>query len=223
MRFFVEEFGVVLTEFVEEDVVLAADVSAVGGDEEEEDGVALDVAQETYAEPFAPAGAFDDAGDVRHDEGAVVAVGDDAEVGDEGGEGVVGDFGFGGGDDGEEGGFSGVGESDEPDIGEDFEFEDDGALDAGFAGLGEAGGLVGGGFEVPVAEPSASSFDEEGSFAVGGDFADGLSGFGVAATVPRGTSTMTSSPSAPVLRFSLPLPPSPAKMWRWYLRWMRVQ
>jgi hypothetical protein len=46
--------------------------------------------------------------------------------------------------------------------------------------LGEAGGLVGGGFEVPVAEPSASSFDEEGSFAVGGDFADGLSGFGVA-------------------------------------------
>lgn len=44
---FIEELGVVLAKFLEEDVVLAVDVVGVGGDEEKEDGVALDVTEES--------------------------------------------------------------------------------------------------------------------------------------------------------------------------------
>lgn len=43
------------------------------------------------------------------------------------------------------------------------------------------------------------------------------------AIVPSGTSITTSAPFLPVLRAPLPLSPSPAKMWRWYLRCISVQ
>ena len=48
-----------------------------------------------------------------------IADGDDAEVGLEGGEGVVGDFGAGGGDARDERGFADVGVADEADVGEE--------------------------------------------------------------------------------------------------------
>ena len=107
-------------------------------------------------------------------------VGDDAEVRDECREGVVGYFGFGGGDDGEECGFAGVRESDESDVGEDFEFEDGGELDAVFARLREAWCLECRGAEVPVAEASPSAFGEDFLFAVLGDFEELLACVGVA-------------------------------------------
>ena len=137
------------------------------------------MAQESEAQAFALAGAFDDAGDVGHDERAVIAVGDDAELGLHGGEGIVGNLGSRGGDGGEEGGLAGVGESDEADVSEEFEFEDDGFFDGGFAGLGVARGAVCGGGEVPVAEASAASAQEFHFLAVVLDFAEEFAGFGV--------------------------------------------
>ncbi len=176
---FVQEFGVVLAQFFEQGLVLAGDVVGVAGDDKEEGGVAFDVAQEAQAEPFAAVGALDDAGDVGHDEGACVAIGDDAEVGHQGGEGVVGDFGFGGGEAGQQGGFAGVGEAHQPDVGQQLELEDFPFLAARLAGLGVARGLVGGGLEVGVAQAAAAARYEDALLAVAGDFEFDLAGFGV--------------------------------------------
>jgi hypothetical protein len=102
-EFLVKEGIVVAFEFAEEDVEFLAMVLAVGGYEEEEDGVAFDMSEESVAEAFAFGGSFDDAGEVGDAEGLSVAVFDHAELWGEGGEGVVGDPGFGGGDAGQEG------------------------------------------------------------------------------------------------------------------------
>ena len=105
----------------------------VGGvariNEMDEEARALDVLQEANAEPSALVCAFDEAGKIGDDEGAAefgavaagAAVGvDDAEIRFERGERIVGDFGARGGDDGDERGSSGVGKTDEADIGEEF-------------------------------------------------------------------------------------------------------
>ena len=53
---------------------------------------------------------------------------DDAELGVQGGEGVVGDFRLGGGDDGQEGGFAGVGQADQTGVGDQFQAQPDPAF-----------------------------------------------------------------------------------------------
>ena len=74
-------------------VVLDGVAALAAGDVEyvNEHARALDVTEEIVAEAHALAGAFDKAGDVGHDE-AALAEADDAEVGLEGGEVVIGDL-----------------------------------------------------------------------------------------------------------------------------------
>ena len=147
--------------------------------EVDEDGGALDVFEELDAEAGAEVGAFDEAGHVGDGEGLFVgwvADLDDAEVGLEGGEGVVGDFGFGGGEARDERGFADVGEADEAGVGEQAELE---AVVAGFAGAAEfvlARGLVGGGGEVLVAAAAASALGDDDFFAGMGEVVDELAG-----------------------------------------------
>ena len=93
---------------------------------------------------------------------------DDAEIGLEGGEGVVGDLGFGGGEARDERGLADVGVADEAGVGEETEFEAVGALFAGAAELVFARGLVGAGGEVLVAASAATAFgDDDGLVGVG--------------------------------------------------------
>jgi len=83
----------------------------------DEQAGALDVAQELSAQAGAEMRAFNEAGHVGDDEGfkiRLLADGDHAEVGLEGGEGVIGDFGARGGDAGDESGLAGVGVADKP-------------------------------------------------------------------------------------------------------------
>ena len=54
--------------------------------------------QETQAEPFAFVRTFDDPGNVRHHEALAIVIRDDPQIGNEGGERVVSDLRFGGGD-----------------------------------------------------------------------------------------------------------------------------
>ena len=148
-------------------------------DEVDEDGGALDVAEELDAETGAEVGAFDEAGHIGDGEGKVVgsfADLDDTEVGLEGGEGVVGDFGAGGGEARDEGGFANVGEADEAAVGEEAEFE---AVAAFFAGAAEfvlAGGLVDGGGEMLVAAAAAASTGDDDFVAGGGEIVDEFAG-----------------------------------------------
>jgi len=91
-------------------------------DEVDEDAGAFDVAEELGTQTCAEMRAFNEAGDVGNDEAFFVgslANGDDAELRLEGSEGVVGNFGAGGGDARDEGGLAHVGVADEADIGED--------------------------------------------------------------------------------------------------------
>jgi hypothetical protein len=74
-----------------------------------------------YSQPRTKVRAFNKSGHIGDDEGLLLrllADGDDAEVGFEGGEGVVGDFGARGGDAGDERGFAGVGIADQADVGQ---------------------------------------------------------------------------------------------------------
>ena len=90
-----EQFGIVFLEFLEEGTVSCGDVVLLGGDHEQEYGVALDVAQEADAYAAAFVSAFDDARDVGHYERAVVVVLDNSQVGLQCGEGIVGNLRFG--------------------------------------------------------------------------------------------------------------------------------
>ena len=133
-------------------------------DEVDEEVGALDVAQEAVTEAGALVRALDEAGNVGNDKGLLIgsfADGDDAEIGLEGGEGVVGDFGFGGGDARDERGLADVGVADNADVGEDLELEAEGEFFAGVAHFVLAGSLVGGGGEVLVAAPTASAVGDD--------------------------------------------------------------
>ena len=147
--------------------------------EVDEDGCALDVAEELDAEACAEVGAFDEAGHVGDGEAEVVggvADLDDAEVGLEGGEGVVGDLGAGGGEARDERGFADVGEADEAGVGEEAELEAEVAFFAGAAELVLAGGLVGGGGEVLVATAAAAAAGDDELVVGGGEVVDELVG-----------------------------------------------
>ena len=86
--------------------------------------------------PGAEVRALNQARHVGDDEGLLIrllAHGDHAEVGFEGGEGVVGDLGLGGGDAGDERGLAGIGVADQADVGQQLQLQPVIALLAGAA------------------------------------------------------------------------------------------
>ena len=117
---FVEELWVILGEFAKEYFILMLDVELFAADHEKKDGIAFDMAEEANAEAFAFAGTLDNARNVGDAERVVVAVFDDAEVGYQGGEWVVGNLGFGRRYHAEKGGLACVGEAHKAYVGQDF-------------------------------------------------------------------------------------------------------
>ena len=88
---------------------------------------ALDMAEEAVADADALMRALDQAGNVGDDEFARVDAGD-AEAGMQRGEGIVGDLRLGRGDGGEEGRLAGIGQADQPGIGDQLQPQPDRAL-----------------------------------------------------------------------------------------------
>jgi len=129
---------------------------------------------------------FDDPGDVRHDEGALVAERDDSQVGDESGEGVIRYFGPYRGNPGNQGGLAGIGVPDDPHIGHEFQFQADLAGFSGLAGFGVAGSLVGGGGKPGISPASQSSPGNDESLGFPGQVFEHLSRFRVAHDSPPG-------------------------------------
>ncbi len=159
-RYFYGETG----ELVRDDAEVFDGIGTARGvghvDEMGEHAGALNVAQELDAEAGAEMRAFNQSGHVGDDEGLLVGLladRDHAEIGLEGGEGIVGDFGARGGDAGDERGLAGVGIADEADVGEQLEFETIAALLAGAAQFVLARSLVGAGGEVLVATAAAAT------------------------------------------------------------------
>ena len=148
-------------------------VVVVDVDEMEENRGAVDVAQESVAEPLAFGGTFDEAGDVG-DEQILVVDGGDAKIRGDGSEGVVGNFGLGVRNNGEEGGFAGVGQADKTNVSEEFEFEFSLEGFARFANFGDDRGLASARFEVSVTEAAVATFCDDCFFLVVSEVGDNL-------------------------------------------------
>src|ERR1700735_5525627 len=147
-----------------------------------EDAGALDVFEELDAEAGAEVRAFDEARHVGYGEATLigsVADLDDAEVGFEGGEGVVGNLGAGGGEARDERGLADVGIAYEADVGEEAEFE---TIVVGVAEATElmfARGLMRRGGEVLVATATATAAGDDDLVVGVGEIVDDLAGVGV--------------------------------------------
>ena len=91
----------------------------------DQQAAAFDVLQEIVAESPALAGAFDQSGQVRHDEGETVIDLDHAELRRQSGEGIIGDLGSRGRDDRQQRGFADAGVADQTDIRQKLQLHDD--------------------------------------------------------------------------------------------------
>ena len=129
------------------------------------------MAQESRAEAAALVRPLDDARNVGHHERLVVARLDDAQVGFERRESIVGDLGLGGRDDRQQRRLPGVGKTDQAHVGQDLKFENESPLVALLAGLRITRRLVGGALEMPVAQASAAALEQHQLLAVLGHLA----------------------------------------------------
>ncbi len=136
---------------------------------------ALDVAQELVAQALALCGALDEAGDVCHDEGAVVAV-DHAQVGHQGGKGIVRDLGARSAHAGDEARLAHGGHADERGVCHKLHLELDPALVCRLAQLGEGRGAARRSDEVRVAAAAVSTLEGADALAVVGEVRDLLDG-----------------------------------------------
>jgi hypothetical protein len=135
---------------------------------------AFDMGEELGAKAAAFRGAFDQAGNVGHDEFVPVDA-DDAEVRDQGGERVVGDLRPGVRDGGEEGGLAGVRQAHKSRIGDQFQAQPDRALDALLPRIGAGRGAVGRGFEAQVAPAAVAALGQQHALPDAGEVGkDGL-------------------------------------------------
>ncbi len=125
-------------------------------DEDAEHPGALDVPEELVAETFAVPGAFDESGHVRDDEICFTPP-DNSQVGDQGGERIVGDARFGRRDHRDQGGLADVGEADERDVRQELQLEVPPDLLTRFAQLGEARGAPLVGEEPGIAPPTVAT------------------------------------------------------------------
>ena len=139
---------------------------------------AVDVPQEIVAQTGALTGAFDDAGNVSHDEGHALVHPHHAQIGIEGGKVVIGDLGLGLGDHAQQCGLAHIGETDEAHVRQQLQLQKYIVALAGQARLGEARHLPGGGGEVHIAPAAPAALAEDIGLAAAHVLND-LIGFGV--------------------------------------------
>ena len=177
---------------------------------------ALDVGEEVVAEPGALAGALDQAGDVGEHELALVAF-EHAEHRRERRERVVGDLRRGARQPREQRGLAGVGQPDEPDVGEQLQPQLEPALLARQAALGEARRLARGRGEALVALAARAAARDRRALARRRAAPSGArrdrppSSSRPTICVPGGTRIVSVSPSAPWRCAPSPCPPRPAR------------
>ena len=146
----------------------------------EEESAAVDVAQEIVTQTSAFGGAVNESGDIGGHEAVASRHLDNAQIGGEGGEMVVGDLGTRRADAGQQGGLTHAGVADEAHVGDHLQLHEDLPLLAAGAVLGELGSLAGGGGEVAVAPaPSAASAADVVRAAVLGHIVNDLARGGV--------------------------------------------
>ena len=171
-------------EFSHDDLDVFDDVRTAAGvgdiEQVHQQARALDVAEKLHAQASAFVSAFDQARDVGDHEADFVLLvtdRDDAEIRLQSGEGVVGDFGAGGGDAGDQRGLADVGIADQADISEEFEFEAEDAFLAGTSFFVLARSLMGGGRKACVATAASAPVGDDDALVGMGEVPDFVAGF----------------------------------------------
>ena len=168
---------------------------------------AVHMAQKVVAQAGTVGGALDDTGDIGHDEGDALLHIHHAQIGEQGGEVVVGDLGLGPADHAEQGGLAHVGKAHQPHVGQQLQLQHNLPALTGQAGLGEAGDLAGGGGKVLVAPsaPAAPAQDKGGlvrhipdDLAGGGIPDDGATGHLEEQVLPVPAGAAVAAPGAPL-------------------------
>ena len=104
----------------------------------------------------------------------------DTEVGRQGGKGVMGYFGFGSGNTADEGGFSGIGQTDKAHIRNQLQIEFNFECLTRFTRLGKTGGAVGGCFKPGITETASTTIGNNDFFARSRKILDELAGLNIA-------------------------------------------
>ena len=133
----------------------------INRDHKEEYRVAFNVAEEAESQPFSLCSPLDDTGDVCHYKGAIVSITNNTEIRNKGGKRIVGNLGFSRCYGTQKRRLTGIGQANQPYIGEGLELQNDLTLLCRFAGLCEAGSLIGGIFEEGISLPSTPPLKEE--------------------------------------------------------------
>ena len=175
----VQEFGVVLRELAQQNIVILLNIIAIGRNHKQQHRISLDVAQEACADTLALVCALDNSGNIRHNERLMVASLDNAQIRLQSSKCVVCNLGFGCRNNRQQGTLAGIGEAYKTYICQDLQFEDECALSTLLTRLCIAWSLVCGGLEVPVAQTSATTLQQYELLALLGDLADNL-GVGLA-------------------------------------------
>src|SRR3989449_7316614 len=129
---------------------------------------------------------FDEPGDIGDHEAAIDPDTNHPEIRMQGGERVVGNFGAGSGDGANEGGLSGIGKSQQSNIGKHLQLELEPAMLAGLAGSRFSWRAVGARFEIDIAEAPFASPREQCDLLVLGEVSDRFPGLRVRDHGPRG-------------------------------------
>ena len=101
----------------------------------------------------------------------------DAEIGDDGSEGVVGDLGSCGGDDRKEGRLAGVGQTDEANVCEELQLYLGFVSFAWLTDFGDDGGLADTGLEMSIAEAAVTAARYDSGLTVDGEVGDNFAVF----------------------------------------------
>src|SRR5207253_3876716 len=142
-------------------------------------GAALDVAEEFVSEAVAFMSAFDEAGNVGNNECLIINA-DDAEVWNERGERIVGDFRFRGADHRDQRRFARVRQSNDADVGDQLQFNEQLALFTCIARLRKSRRLTSGRREMLVAPPAAPTLRDEHTLALVGEISKHVTRLSVA-------------------------------------------
>ena len=156
---FVHQLGVVFLQLVEQDVVFLFHIFSDGGHHEQQGRIAFNMSQESDAQSFAFGSTFDNAGNVGHDETAVSAIADNAEVGYQSGERIICNFGLGRRNHREQCRLACIGEAHQSDISQQLQFQSDPFFLIGFTRLGKFGRLQGGRLEKGIAFTATTAFE----------------------------------------------------------------
>ena len=155
----VPEAGAIGVELAPHRAPGGGDVLVVGVDEMDQHPGALDMAEEAVADAGALGRALDQAGNVgEHEVDALVT--DDAELGMKRRERIVADLGLGVGDGVEEGRLAGIGQPDQPGVGDQLEAKPHPQLRARPAGAVLARRAIGGGLEAGIAAAALAALQQ---------------------------------------------------------------